>query len=141
VAASHPLRQCWSCDLSRPRQPFGSAETALAELAELSARGCVTRSIRIASESEAHRKLETAQTGVKLAGLYISDRDQEAEDFGVLLCGYLTRLLHKSDVLVRTGTPGNFLCELGGHEMDSRDRKKPPFGKPNHTGETMVQLS
>jgi predicted Rossmann fold nucleotide-binding protein DprA/Smf involved in DNA uptake len=39
---------------------FGSAEAALAMLPELSARGGATRAIRIASEAEAHRKLEIA---------------------------------------------------------------------------------
>ena len=40
---------------------FGSAETALAALPELSARGGATRSIRIATESEAHKELEAAR--------------------------------------------------------------------------------
>ncbi|KRB53176.1 DNA processing protein DprA [Rhizobium sp. Root708] len=49
---------------------FGSAETALAALPELSARGGATRSIRIATESEAHRELETAERfGARFVGI------------------------------------------------------------------------
>ncbi len=49
---------------------FGSAETALAALPELSARGGATRTIRIATESEAHRELEAAQRfGARFVGI------------------------------------------------------------------------
>lgn len=49
---------------------FGSAETALAALPELSARGGATRSIRIATESEAHKELEAARRfGARFVGI------------------------------------------------------------------------
>jgi DNA processing protein len=49
---------------------FGSAETALAMLPELSARGGAMRSIRIATEAEAHRELEAAQRfGARFVGI------------------------------------------------------------------------
>lgn len=49
---------------------FGSAETALAMLPELSQRGGSTRTIRIASESEAIRELETARKiGARFVGI------------------------------------------------------------------------
>ncbi len=49
---------------------FGSAETALAMLPELSARGGAPRSIRIATEAEAHRELEAAQRfGARFVGI------------------------------------------------------------------------
>lgn len=49
---------------------FGSAEAALSMLPDLSARGGATRSIRIASEDEAHRELETAQRfGARFIGI------------------------------------------------------------------------
>ncbi|KQV31769.1 DNA processing protein DprA [Rhizobium sp. Root1203] len=49
---------------------FGSAETALAALPELSARGGATRSIRIATEGEAERELEAANKfGARFVGI------------------------------------------------------------------------
>ena len=45
---------------------FGSAETALAALPELSARGGATRSIRVATESEAHKAGAVTLFGVPL---------------------------------------------------------------------------
>ncbi|MGV8939674.1 MAG: DNA-processing protein DprA [Allorhizobium sp.] len=49
---------------------FGSAETALAMLPELSQRGGSTRTIRIASESDAIRELETARKfGARFVGI------------------------------------------------------------------------
>ncbi len=49
---------------------FGSAEAALAMLPDLSARGGATRSIRIATEAEAHRELEAAQRfGARFVGI------------------------------------------------------------------------
>ncbi|WP_454849055.1 DNA-processing protein DprA [Rhizobium binxianense] len=56
---------------------FGSAEAALAALPELSARGGATRSIRIASEAEAHRELEAAQRfGARFVGIGEPDYPQ-----------------------------------------------------------------
>lgn len=49
---------------------FGSAETALAALPELSARGGATRSIRIATEAEVQRELEVAHRfGARFVGI------------------------------------------------------------------------
>jgi DNA processing protein len=49
---------------------FGSAETALAMLPELSQRGGATRAIRICSESDALRELETAERfGARFVGI------------------------------------------------------------------------
>lgn len=49
---------------------FASAETALAALPELSARGGATLSIRIATESEAHKELEAARRfGARFVGI------------------------------------------------------------------------
>ncbi|CDM57360.1 DNA protecting protein DprA [Rhizobium favelukesii] len=48
LAASYPLRQCRARDLRDLINHFGSAETTLAALPELSARGGATRAIRIA---------------------------------------------------------------------------------------------
>ena len=49
---------------------FGSAEAALSMLPELSARGGATRSIRIATETEAYRELEAAQRfGARFVGI------------------------------------------------------------------------
>ncbi len=49
---------------------FGSAETALAMLPELSQRGGATRAIRICSESDALRELETAERfGARFIGI------------------------------------------------------------------------
>ncbi len=49
---------------------FGSAETALAALPELSARGGGTRSIRIATEAEVQRELEVAHRfGARFVGI------------------------------------------------------------------------
>ncbi|OCJ03626.1 DNA protecting protein DprA [Rhizobium sp. AC44/96] len=56
---------------------FGSAETALAALPELSARGGATRSIRIATETEAHRELEAAHRfGARFVGIGEPDYPQ-----------------------------------------------------------------
>ncbi|MBB3657596.1 DNA processing protein [Rhizobium sp. BK650] len=56
---------------------FGSAEAALAMLPELSARGGATRSIRIASEAEAHRELEAVQRfGARFVGIGEPDYPQ-----------------------------------------------------------------
>ncbi|MBW9113060.1 DNA-protecting protein DprA [Rhizobium cauense] len=56
---------------------FGSAETALAALPELSARGGATRSIRIATESEAHKELEAARRfGAQFVGIGEPDYPQ-----------------------------------------------------------------
>ena len=56
---------------------FGSAEAALAMLPELSARGGATRSIRIATEAEAHRELEAAQRfGARFVGIGEPDYPQ-----------------------------------------------------------------
>ena len=56
---------------------FGSAETALAALPELSARGGATRAIRIASEAEAHRELEAARRfGARFVGIGEPDYPQ-----------------------------------------------------------------
>lgn len=49
---------------------FGTAETALAMLPELSARGGSSRAIRVASEQEAHAELETARRrGAQFVGI------------------------------------------------------------------------
>ena len=49
---------------------FGSAETAIEMLPELSARGGSTRAIRIASESDAHAELEAARkAGARFLGI------------------------------------------------------------------------
>ncbi|MBW9053237.1 DNA-processing protein DprA [Rhizobium mesosinicum] len=56
---------------------FGSAEAALSMLPELSARGGATRSIRIATEAEAHRELEAAQRfGARFVGIGEPDYPQ-----------------------------------------------------------------
>ncbi|MGR9168727.1 DNA-processing protein DprA [Rhizobium sp. KDH_Rht_773_N] len=56
---------------------FGSAEAALAMLPDLSARGGATRSIRIATEAEAHRELEAAQRfGARFVGIGEPDYPQ-----------------------------------------------------------------
>lgn len=56
---------------------FGSAEAALAALPELSARGGATRAIRIATEAEAHRELETARRfGARFIGIGEPDYPQ-----------------------------------------------------------------
>lgn len=56
---------------------FGSAEAALSMLPELSARGGATRSIRIATEAEAYRELETAQRfGARFIGIGEPDYPQ-----------------------------------------------------------------
>lgn len=56
---------------------FGSAEAALSMLPELSARGGATRSIRIATEAEAYRELETAQRfGARFVGIGEPDYPQ-----------------------------------------------------------------
>lgn len=56
---------------------FGSAETALAALPELSSRGGATRAIRIATEAEAHRELETAHRfGARFIGIGEPDYPQ-----------------------------------------------------------------
>lgn len=56
---------------------FGSAETALAALPELSARGGATRSIQIATESEAHKELEAARRfGAQFVGIGEPDYPQ-----------------------------------------------------------------
>ncbi len=56
---------------------FGSAEAALAALPGLSARGGATRAIRIATESEALKELETAQRfGARFVGIGEPDYPQ-----------------------------------------------------------------
>jgi DNA processing protein len=56
---------------------FGSAETALAALPELSSRGGATRAVRVATEAEAYRELEIAHRfGARFIGIGEPDYPQ-----------------------------------------------------------------
>ncbi len=76
--------------------------------------------------------MRSLHPGLQIAGLDISHLDQIAEHIGVLFFRHPPQLSQhlpdERDVLLRAGSSGIFLCELGRHEIVSEEREAPPFG-------------